>query len=358
LSRRDAVAPRSRREFSTEFPVDPGVTGPARVAYAAFEDGYYEGSGRAFERWLAARDERREDLAYWTKALMSMPRISEPELRTFLSDHVAVRASGETHWTISHVSDRVQSLLLWVPQGGGIWPRIDQLRKEVEAEYLAVTRTPPEKQPGAAETGTAATVVSTDVRPAVSYTVILENLREVPIEAYSVADYDLARGRVSGWTGTDFCTSEPDAGRAGRGRIMPHEKRDLGAVFGSGPTVPLLKLYYVMFDDLQYEGEPVERVRLLKKREAQAEEHTFALAALDEAAGKPASELEAFLVQKREAYLRQMQRDGKGPAPAAQLEWFVGNIRRTSAERFAAEIPATRERLVGQIARLRRHLAP
>jgi hypothetical protein len=356
-SRRDPVAPRSRREFSVDLPGDPRpATDQARLVVAAFEDGYYEGSGPTFERWVAARNERRDDLAYWTKAFASLPRISEPELRKVLADHVALRASRETHMTIRHVTDRVQEVLNWT-KGADVWPRFDQLRKDVEAEYLAITRVPSGTQPGPVGTVTAATVVSADVHPTVSYTIILENLRDVPIEAFGIQDYDLATGRVRLGTGTDFCTSDPGLGPAGSGRIMPHEKRDLGPTLGSGPTVPLAKLNYVMFDDLQYEGDPVERVRLLRFREVQAGERVFALAALDEAAAKPASELEAFFVQKREQYLRQMQRDGKPPSPISELESFIGSIRRNSAERFAAGIPATRERLAQQIVRLRRHLS-
>jgi hypothetical protein len=266
-----------------------------------------------------------------------MPRVSETELRAFLSDRVAARASGETHMSMRHVSDRVQELMKAVAQGDSIWPRIERLRREVEAEYRAMARQPSGGRAGTVDSVTAAAVVGTELRPTVSYTVILENLRDVPIEAFAIEDYDVAAGRPSGWTGTDFCNLDPAQDRAGRGRILPHEKRDLGATFGPGPTVPLAKLKYVMFDDLQFEGDPVERARLLRVRETRADEAAFALAALEEATEKPASELEHFFVQKRETWLRELQRDGRALAPGNELEWFTA----ISAERPPSGLPPT-----------------
>jgi len=352
----DVVAPHQRRDVSIEMQDDRPANRPTTLDYAAFEDGYYEGRGPGFDRWVAMRNERREDLAYWVTVFASLPRVSEAELRKVLSDHVAARSSGETHMTIRHVSDRVQELMAWFPQASDIWARVDHLGRQVESEYRAITRVPSGKQPGAVDAVTAATVASVDVRPAVSYTVIIENLRDVPIEAFGVADFNLATGQFSGWTGSDFSKGDPTLDRAGSGRIMPHERRDLGSIFGPQLTVPLATLYFVMFEDLQFEGAPVERVRLLRIREAQADEHVAALAALDEAAGKPASELEAFFAARREVYIKQLQGQGRIPPPGAALEGFVRTIRLTSAERFAAEIPATRQRIERDIARLRRHL--
>jgi hypothetical protein len=353
---RDVIAPHERRVVSIELKDDRAATRPTTVELAAFEDGYYEGRGRMFDRWVTERTERREDLAYWVKAFMSMPRVSESGLRTFLADHFAARASRETRM-IRHVSDRVQELMRQFPEGPEIWPRLDRLRKEVEAEYLGATRVPiGGAKSGSVDTVTAASVVATELRPSTSYSIVIENLRDVPIVAFGVQDFDPANGRRRGGSWTDFCVTDPADPWPRNERIPPNGTRDLGARFGPGPVVPLAKLSFVMFEDLRFEGESAQREELLRAREARADDAAFALATLDEASARPASELEGFFVARRETALKQRQRQGIALPLEQTIEHFLLTIRSSSPERFLAEIPATRARLTGQIARLRRHL--
>jgi hypothetical protein len=354
---RDLIPPHERRVVSIEIKDDRPATRPTTVALAAFEDGYYEANGRNFDRWVTERTERREDLAYWVKAFISMPRVSEPALRTFLSDHVTARTSGEPRMT-RHVSDTVQGLMRQFPEGPEIWPRLDRLRKEVETEYIAATRVPiGGARSGSVERVTAATVVSTELRPSTSYSIVIENLRDVPIDAFGLENFDPANGRPKGGSWTDFCVTDPAEPGPRNERIPPHQKRDLGAKFGPGPVVPLVKLSFVMFEDLQFEGDGARRGELLRARETRAEDAAFALATLDDASAKPASELEGFFVARREAALKQRRRQGIALPLEQTIEHFLLTIRSSSAERFLAEIPATRARLEGQIARLRRHLS-
>ncbi len=357
FGRRDVVAPHGRQTVSIDAPVAPPSPRPAIVVFAAFEDGYYEGRGRPLEQWLAARDERREDLAYWTKVFAAVPHTSEADMRRFLADRVAERASSETHMTQRHVSDRVQDLMLRFPSGPYLWEPLDALQKDVMADYAAVTRVPANGAPsGAVDTVTAATVISSDVHPTQSYAVMIENLRDVPIEAYGIQDFDLTTGHAKGGSSLDFCATDPARSSARGGRIMPHETRDLGQAFGPGPVVPLAKMWFVMFGDLQFEGDPAERATLLNRREALAKEDAIVLDVLTQAATVPAAGIEAFLVQQREAYMKRLERDGRMPPPGGAFEEYLGRLRRTSAERFVHDIPAMRESLEAAIVRLTRHV--
>src|SRR4029453_16893644 len=77
---------------------------------------------------------------------------------------------------------------------------------------------------GRVDTVTAATAVSADDVPSRSYSIVIENLRDVPIEALGVDSVEANGGRRGSW-GTDFCMSDPAFVRPGVGRIQPHERR-------------------------------------------------------------------------------------------------------------------------------------
>jgi hypothetical protein len=352
-----AVAPHARGTMPVPIESDRPATRPTVLSLAVFEDGYYEGYGRTLDQWVAEHTQRVDDLRYWVDAFMSMPRISIAEMRRYLADHIAECMSRQTH-EIRHVSDRVQELLRRYPEGPYIARAIDDLRKVVEAELIVATRTPPgDLRPGRVDAVTAATVVSAEMAHPKSYSVVIENLRDVSIEAYSVWSVDPATGRdVSGML-QDLCSSDPstDPRYPGRGRIQPYERRDLHQHYG--PAVPVVRLKYVMFDDLVFEGDAGDRERLLRDREQLADEYAFALATLAEAVKKPPAELEPFLIARRQERLSQQVRDGKMPVPWSPAEQFVRTIRQSSPEQFLADADATRKRLDDARRRLTRHLS-
>src|SRR5215471_1460743 len=351
-----SIAPHARGTLSVPIANDRSATRPTVLSLAVFADGYYEGFGRSFDEWMSEHTEQVDDLRYWVGAFMVMPRVSISEMRTYLSDHVAERAGRETH-QVRHVSDRVQELLRRYPEGPFIARPIDQLRKDVEGELIAATQTPPgDVRPGRVDAVTAASLVSAETTRTKSYSLVIENLRDVAIEAYGIEQFDPVTGRVTSGMSSDMCSipvNEPPT--PGHGRIQPHERRDLHQMYD--PPKPVARLAFVMFDDLVFEGDPARRERLLHEREELADEYSFALATLEAAVTKPPAQLETFLTERRTERIRELLRNGKQSSPASPTEGFLRDLKSSSPERFLANVEQTRMRLEEGRRRLLRHLA-
>jgi hypothetical protein len=353
-----AVAPHARDTLSVRITDDRPATRPTALALALFADGYYEGVGRSFDEWMTLRTEHLDDLRYWVTAFMSMPRASIAEMRAYLSDHAAERASRETH-QVRHVSDLVQDLLRRYPESQYIEEKaVEQLRKDLEAELTIATRTwPDDVRPGRVEAVTAASLVAAETTRSKSYSVVIENKRDVAIEAFGIDYVDPATGRVMSGMSTDLCTSDParEHQTPGRGRIQPHERRDLRR--SSGPPAPGVRLSFVMFDDLVFEGDPSARDRLLHERDQQAGEYAFGLATLAEAITKPPAQLEGFLIERRVEHIKDLQQSGRQVLGMSPIEEFLRDLKESSPERFLANAEQTRVRLEEARKRLTRHLS-
>jgi hypothetical protein len=335
---------------------DPRAAARAETLdYVFFEDGYYEGHGRSFDQWLAQRAERVEDLRYWVNAFNEMPRVSIAEMRRYLSDQIAERESRRTVPQLApHVSDRVSALLRQFPAGPFIVRPMDLLRQEVETDLIAATRVPADRTPfGHVDVVTAATVTSTEAVPSKVYSLTLENLRDAGIEAFGYYKFERS-GRPQGGAGEDYYLSDPAKPTPGRGRVQPHEVRDLYQQFES-PT-PIVRLSYVMFDDYVFEGDASEREQLLTRRENEAAEFPAALAALAETIKKPPAEIESFLVERLATRIKQTQVEGRFHSPVSPLDLMVAAVRR-SPDQFLKDADATRVKYEQQYQRLTREIA-
>jgi hypothetical protein len=351
------VAPHARDTLSIQLENDRPPTRSIVLSLAVFADGYYEGIGRSFNEWMTERAGQVDDLRYWVTAFTSMPRVSIAEMRAYLSDRAAERGSRETH-QVRHVSDRVQDLLRRYPEGPSIAKAVDQLRKDVEAELTLATRTwPDDVRPGRVEAVTAASLVAAETTRSKSYSVVIENMRDAAIEAFAIDHVDPVTGRVMGGMSTDWCTADParEHQTAGFGRIQPHERRDLRQTYG--PPAPDVRLSFVMFDDLVFEGDPDARDRLLDEREQRADEDAFGLATLAEAMTKPPAQLETFLTERRAEHIKELLRDGRQAPGASPIEDFLRDLRQSSPERFLASAEQRRVRLEETRKRLTRHLS-
>ena len=352
ITSRQSIPPHDRRTLSFPLQEDRPTSRPATLNLAVFEDGYSEGHGPSLDEWIAERNERIEDLRYWVSAFMQMPRVSVAEMRGYLTDRVAERESRQSHQN-ERVSHKVSDLMRRYPEGPYIIRPLDQLRKDIEADLIVATRAPTgEGRPRVVDQVSAATVVSSETTPSKSYRVSIENLRDVPIEAYKIDTLDAVTGKARGSLAGDFCLADPAVHQPGFGRIQPHETRELSQPFEESSV----RLSYIMSDDLSFEGEPADRERLLRDREDQAAEYPLALAALSEAVTTKRGEIEAFLLDTLTRWVKQTQQSGKQrPLLAGPLESMLRDVRR-SPDQFVLHADAMRAQFEQQYRRLTRHL--
>jgi hypothetical protein len=120
------------------------------------------------------------------------------------------------------------------------------------------------------DTAVTSVVISGKPGTAEEIVAVVENLRDVPIRAWSVERR--GAGLLAGASGgLSMWACEPDAPRAGEGLIKPREVReiDLGPAEDEAPgSTPIAMLAGVLFDDQKYEGAPATRDALLKQKPA------------------------------------------------------------------------------------------
>jgi hypothetical protein len=300
------IQPNERRTLEVRNSVDGEV---AEMWLAVFEDGYVEGVAGALDGWRTTHRERTDDLAYWVGVLDTMPRISEPDVRKYLADRVVDRARQAVP-NASDIRARVQRALQEnASRSGTVWSVLDRLRVEARSELAVLQRQTQIKS--AASPGAIASVAFS-FRRAVSteYTAAVENLRDVPIEAFGLDVMGPDSGRASGqWL--DFCTTDPEPIERGHGRIQPREVREVPLHVSAKSGAPVARLSVVLFDDLSFEGLSDQRERLLRDRETQAADYAFAIDVIAKAAALPPNEMRPFLAVKRGERAAQLGGDGR-----------------------------------------------
>ena len=283
--------PNARRDLELVLRNGTGMDRPA-MTLAVFADGFVEGVPGQVEAWRTRRREQIDDLAYWVRAFDGMPRINEPAVRDYIAARLLERAR-EAPTDPSNVRDRLKRVLELYPSGPDVWIGLDRLRADARRDLAER----PAERPAA--NGAQPPAVITDValtweRSApTEFVATIENLREVPIEAFGLQLVDPATKRVLLDQGTDFCLGEPQPAERGSGRIQPHEVREVP--LGSSPDGGVLRLVYVLFDDLSFEGSSEGRDYLLRSREARAADYAFAIDVISKASAMPPDEARAFV---------------------------------------------------------------
>ena len=152
----------------------------------------------------------------------------------------------------------------------------------------------------------------------------------------------------------DFCLSEPLPAERGSGRIQPHEVREVP--LGRSPDAGVLRLRYVLFDDLSFEGSSEGRDYLLRSREARAADYAFAIDVIAKASAMPPNEARAFVAAKRAEYVS-LPRTKEGIArDAHNLDDYIRQLA-DSPDRAAAGAKSFQDQLERERQRLVRHLA-
>lgn len=281
-----------------EVQLTPGTSSPppSTLELAVFADGVIDGTAVGITRWRNERREHAEDAGYWRDAFAKMPRESEERAKAYLAARVAERSAVAL---TDHSGTRGRLFRLWreTPQPPGfVFAIVDSIEKEAarQAEVLTRTQAAPQSLESAAP-------VSIASRPSTrtNYVIAISNLRDSPIEAVAFDHYPYGTDRPSGGESMDFCTTDP-AARAGRGRIGPGETREFpfSREIADSAALPKVRLRYVLFDDLSFEGRGADRDELFRRREETADDMAFANGVRAELAKVSDSDLREFL-QKR-----------------------------------------------------------
>jgi hypothetical protein len=298
-----SIAPGERRTIPVQLPALQDVA-RAEVTLVAFEDGYYEGTAKAVQPWRAAREERAKELSYWVRVFGLMPRVSEPDLRRYLSERATERAGQDTS-DVSGMRRKLQEVLQRYPAGPDVWLGLDRLRDETLAELAKVTRQPSGGAGGGAvDAVSAVAVVAQEQSVTTSFVAAIENLQGKAIEAVGFEDYDLVTDRPRGGQSADFCVGDQ--------QIQPKEIREMFFSGGANPGAPPpVRLTFVLFDDLSFEGSTAARDELLRHRETRADEYAHAIAVVRQIAAVAPEQVEAFVVAKRAERAKQLQSEGR-----------------------------------------------
>jgi hypothetical protein len=354
MARSDAagpVAPRSRRLLT--IPISAPIAGSTAVTkLAVFADGYYEGQADAVDAFQRRRLPEVDNLRYWIAVLNKLPLGTDEAVRSFLKAHLIQRAGEETGRLA--LAGTLTSLAMQnVPRPAG-WLRavLDGKRTEAQNLLAVLEREPIPGSPQRAGEATSVRITSSAAIRGRLYALI-ENLRDVPIEAVALGKYAapgdnrLVAGRTE-----DFCgvlESGP-----GNTRIAPGETRELSLSWNRTPdgTPPTVELRMVMFDDLRWEGSASERESVLRQRERRADQIAYWIAALTDAAAQTPEKARALLeARKREAITAWTLTGGAHTGDVDQVLERIGH----RPEEFAAMATGIASHLAQERARLTRH---
>jgi hypothetical protein len=289
--------PRQVRVQTADSAADADVV----VQLAVFADGYCQGQRAAFERLRAARAREAESVRVRLAALQQMPPTSDDE---------ALAAQMREHLT------RLEQPVTPAPE----W-----LNGNVDTVLVS--------RPG--------------VPQARHYTVV-ENLRDVPIEAFGV--------RYGSGTIARFFLFSASADQSG-GPIQPRATREVPVSIGHGdnPDPPEVSVAFVMFADGAFEGSSTERKSVVQFLQRRSADMTFAIAVLSDALQQPAERIADFLESQTRERAAALAAAREHPSPSGEIERVIRRARSAPNEApgYAAEVIA---QLEATRARLARHL--
>jgi membrane associated rhomboid family serine protease len=182
------------------------------------------------------------------------------------------------------------------------------------------------------------------------FDVVLENFRDVPLEAYSLNVYASGMGQFQQWR-DEAGSDDPQA--AGRGMIAPHERRivPLGEP-GSALQQPSVQVVAALFTDGKYEGSWNEYDTITKRRTEAAAADDFWIALIDDMRATPPEQRADFINSKIDERAR-INRFNRRSTEASEIA-FVLHLAVDTPDRFDADVERERTRLVARRDELRR----
>lgn len=146
------------------------------------------------------------------------------------------------------------------------------------------------------------TLVSVERLAQLTYSALIVNRRPVPIEAFGLEEIAPYETRVLRAHRMDFALADPATPRPGVGRIAPGEEREVrlqAQTQAESVKAPVVRLSFVLYEDLSFEGRQDARNELFAAREKTAEAVAAALEAVRQAAALPDGQAIPFLERRR-----------------------------------------------------------
>jgi hypothetical protein len=259
----DRLAPRTRKTL--DIRVQDSSVDTVVPSLAVFEDGHVEGLPDTVNAWRRDRQALSDDLTYWIGVLSTMPRISEPDLRAHLASHLASHADRPDP-RAETVRARLVRILQRYPSGPEVWEPLDRLRADAERERATLRRT----LDGTAAQASPGTLAIVAPRASTTPNVVasIENLRDVPIEAFGFEVMTPGSDVPDSGMSMDFCPLRPGEGEADHRFIRGRETRDVPIGRQPSPDAPLppVRLRFVLYTDGSFEGRTFDRDELLRNR--------------------------------------------------------------------------------------------
>jgi hypothetical protein len=246
-SENGAVPPRGRLVQTMEVGNRDAIA--AIMHLAIFADGYYEGPGG--DSYLQRSREESEELRYWIQALRSIALAPDSDMQRTLNERLAERGSEIKYLTtvaaLRYLRDEIEA-------GSAASFRSALAARMTEMqERLAILDRP--MIPGPLQRSSDVPSVQITSTPSTTTRLygIVENLRDIPIEAFGLQQYQGGSGRLRG--GLTFCGVS----------IQPGERHEVELTWLNNPdgSLPNVKLHSIMFEDLRFEGSSAGRSRCL-----------------------------------------------------------------------------------------------
>jgi hypothetical protein len=246
------------------------TSSPPEIVLLEFADGYYEGAAGELQRFFADRAQQADDLRYWIGVLATMPAgLSNVDATNYVrgaADAQKAQKASKPSATASVLLGfgDVKGTPGWVAQ------RLSSQGKELEAELRRATR----HAERFAQVGTSAPVVAARsarvearTMPGIRIVPVLENLRDVPLQAWALV-YKRSGEATTGFA-SDTCSARSEEPFGGA--IGPRESRRLtnGRLTTSQEAPGLTaEVVAALYRDGHAEGAADEIRRLLEARKA------------------------------------------------------------------------------------------
>jgi hypothetical protein len=344
------IRPGEKRRL--EVPLDDREVPTASLRFAVFADGVYEGDPSLFERWQSSRAARAAERLYWIRAVDAVPRASALDARRYLQAQLVERVPQPAP-DDEMLREEVRRILRHEGTDAELANAILRLRERAVRENASFTM--PVTPAPASSAPDALASVALERGTLTTYFAAVQNLRSRPIEAlaFEYREPDRSGGGLS----TDYCASEASSPRDGHGRIQPGETREfrLGRPPSSG-VPPDLRIRFVMFDDLTFEGSASGRDEVLRTREMRAADIAYARELTAQLLKLPPGETIPFLTARRAERASQLQTQGRRP-DVTMIDRMIHEATRRPDD-FRAQAASSQDRLDREREALLRHLKP
>lgn len=305
-----AILPGERRRVRLSLP-EVRPTDQARLTLVLFADGSFAGVADRLAMRLDRDEKHAVEIRYWMDVFNRLPR-TQADAIAFLRQHVSERA----RLRVGEPYDRGPDIERWItasPPETWTLERAEAYRAGLEQDLARVTRFQAYRAAHGVGTMTVddVTIEGVDVRRELTGiedpVIYIENLRDVPIDAWTISWTSAPHSGPAGTGGRDMCGQRD---RPGEGPILPGERREMPLGIGDRiDALPQATLNGALWTDGHFEGDVAWRRRIFDTRQTDARVLNHWIALLREAAAMAPREALSFLRDKDDERKRQFPRE-------------------------------------------------